>query len=100
MTRSSKVLIACHVIALTFLIGVSARGDDGYRLWLRYDPLPPEMIKVYRSRVTHIVAPGRSATLDAIRTELIDGCGGLLGSAVPLADEVERDGAVVVGTPQ
>ncbi len=100
MTRSYKVLIACRMIALVFLIGVSARGDDGYRLWLRYDPLPRETIKAYRPRVTHIVAPGRSTTLDAIRTELVNGCGGLLNAGVPLANGVERDGAVIVGTPQ
>src|SRR5205085_9540482 len=42
---------------------------------------------------------GQSRTLDAIRTELVSGSSGLLGSSVPLADKVEHDGAIVVGTP-
>ena len=46
-----------------------------------------------------MVVPGGSATLDAIRTELVDGCSGLLGRPVPIAGDVDRDGAVVVGTP-
>jgi alpha-glucuronidase len=100
MSRSYKFLIACRIIALLCFIGVSARADDGYRLWLRYDPLPREKIEVYRPRVTQIVVSGHSATLDAIRTELVNGCGGLLGNTVPLANEVERDGALLVGTPQ
>lgn len=100
MSRSYQVLIACRVIVLLFFIVMSARADDGYRLWLRYDPLPREMIEVYRPRVSQIVVPGHSATLDAIRTELVNGCSGLLGNTVPLASEVERDGALLVGTPQ
>jgi alpha-glucuronidase len=100
MSRSYQVPIACRVIALLFFIVVSARADDGYRLWLRYDPLPREKTEVYRPRITQIVVPGHSATLDAIRTELVNGCGGLLGNTVPLANEVERDGALLVGTPQ
>ena len=71
MSRSYKGLIACCAIALLFFIVVSARADYGYRLWLRYDSLPREMIEVYRPRVTQIVVPGHSATLDAIRTELV-----------------------------
>lgn len=100
MSRNRKVLIACRVIALLFFIGTSARADDGYRLWLRYDPLPREMIAVYRPRLTHIVVPGHSATLDAIRAELVNGCSGLLGYTIPLGNGVERDGALLVGTPQ
>ncbi|MDT5123541.1 MAG: alpha-glucuronidase [Acidobacteriota bacterium] len=100
MSRSRKVSIACRVIALLFVIGVSALADDGYRLWLRYDPLPREMIEFYRPRLTQIVVPGHSATLDAIRTELVNGCSGLLGNSISPANEVERDGALLVGTPQ
>jgi alpha-glucuronidase len=78
----------------------AARGEDGYRLWLRYDPLPRQIIEVYRPRVASVVVEGHSPTLDAAHTELVSGCSGLLGRSVPLAKKVERDGAVVVGTPQ
>jgi alpha-glucuronidase len=74
--------------------------EDGYRLWLRYDLLPKPMVEIYRPRVTSIVVQGQSATLDAIRTELVNGCAGLLGSPVPVAGDVNRDGAVIVGTPK
>ena len=58
------------------------------------------MISVYRQRVTSVVVTGNSATLDAIRSELVNGCTGLLGNPVPIASDVNRDGAVVVGTPK
>src|SRR5262249_22687039 len=34
------------------------------------------------------------------RSELVNGCSGLLGQSVPALTKVERNGAVVVGTPQ
>lgn len=92
-------LLVCLCIAIQSCACVEALADDGYRLWLRYDPLPASVVKDYRARVTSVVVQGQSPTLDAIRTELSGGCTGLLGGAVPLALKVERDGAVIVGTP-
>ncbi len=83
-----------------FFAGASARAEDGYRLWLRYDPLPERMIAIYRPRVTAIVAPGDSATLRAVREELVNGCAGLLGGSIAATETVDRAGAVVVGTPK
>jgi alpha-glucuronidase len=91
--------LACLAAVLRLSTGVVARAEDGYRLWLRYDPLPGRAIDAYRPRITSVVVPGGSATLDAIRTELVEGCSGLLGRSVSTASDVDRDGAVVVGTP-
>jgi len=101
--RSSMALpafIARLALIVLFATATIAKAEDGYRLWLRYDPLPTRTIEIYQTRVTELVVPGNSATLDAIRTELVNGCSGLLGSPVPARDHVERDGAVVVGTPR
>jgi alpha-glucuronidase len=94
------VFIARLALIVLFATATIANAEDGYRLWLRYDPLPTRTIEIYQTRVTELVVPGNSATLDAIRTELVNGCSGLLGSPVPARDHVERDGAVVVGTPR
>jgi len=98
--RIRRGLVACFAVAAQLCAVAVARAEDGYRLWLRYDPLPEPAIDAYRARVTSVVVPSGSATLDAIRAELVDGCAGLLGRAVPAAGEVDRDGAVVVGTPR
>ncbi len=97
--RSYRGFIVGLTIALQFFMGATVRAEDGYRLWLRYDPLPEQTIGRYRPRVTSVVVQGQSATFDAIRTELVDGFTGLLGSPVTVAGDVDRDGAVVVGTP-
>ncbi|HJQ31098.1 MAG TPA: alpha-glucuronidase family glycosyl hydrolase [Pyrinomonadaceae bacterium] len=98
--RTGRRALVCAAFALQlFAFASAAKADDGYRLWLRYDPLPAGMAKDYRAHLTSIVVQGQSPTLDAVRAELVNGCAGLLGSSVPLAEKVERDGAVVVGTP-
>jgi alpha-glucuronidase len=99
---SCKGLAACRagVFALVlFFSGMSANAEDGYRLWLRYDPLPTRVTSLYRSSISYIVVQGKSETLGALRAELTVGCAGLLSGSVPLAEEVNRDGALVVGTP-
>lgn len=97
--RISTWRLVCLAVALQLCAGTTAKADDGYRLWLRYDPLPANAIDEYRPRVTSVVVQGHSPTLDAIRTELVRACTGLLGGPVPFAAKVERDGAVIVGTP-
>ncbi|HEX8291133.1 MAG TPA: alpha-glucuronidase family glycosyl hydrolase [Pyrinomonadaceae bacterium] len=92
--------LICFAVALGLLACAAARADDGYRLWLRYEPLPRRAAEVYRRRVRAVVVQGRSPTLDAIRTELGSGCSGLLGAHVPVGERVTGDGDVVVGTPQ
>ncbi len=87
------------ILGLAAALPWSARADDGYRLWLRYDRLPERAIDAYRPRIASVVAPGASATFEAIRTELGDGFSGLLGDRVRVVADVDRDGAVVVGTP-
>ncbi len=98
--RKYGSLVGCLVIAMLFAAASEAQGDDGYRLWCRYDQLPAQALTRYRTQVSEIVVSGKSATLDVLRAELVDGCSGLLGSPVPSGVEVSRDGAVVAGTPQ
>jgi alpha-glucuronidase len=92
-------VLACLAVAAFCFAATAARAEDGYRLWLRYDPLPPRALDAYRRQVKSIVVEGKSATLDAVRAELVEGCSGLLGGPVRVADGIEGDGAVVVGTP-
>ena len=98
--RSRGRLVARLTLAALFFAGAVVRAEDGYRLWLRYDPLPAAAIAGYRAHVTSVVVQGSSPALDAARAELVNGCAGLLGSPVPAAVGVERDGALVVGTPR
>lgn len=98
--RSYKAPLACLAIVIQLFIGTTIKAEDGYRLWLRYDPLPKPLIDASRLRVASVVVQGNSAMLDAIRVELLNGCARLLDSSVAAAETVDRDGAVVAGTPK
>lgn len=89
------------VLCLATLLSLSslARGDDGYRLWLRYDRVPQSDITRLREQFSSLVIEGNSPTLDAIRTELTTAATGLLGNT-PLDNQVQQNGAVIVGTPK
>lgn len=99
-SRSYKSWFVSIAVAVLPFAGAIVKAEDGYRLWLRYDPLPKPVIDAYRQRVTSIIAPGDSATMEVIRAELTGGCAGLLGGSVPLRERVEQDGVVIVGTPK
>lgn len=76
----------------------TVRADDGYRLWLRYEPLPSSSRDVYRQQLKSISVQGKSATFEAIRNELRVGCTGLLGVQLPV--DGGDDASVVVGLPE
>ena len=99
MTPPRRFRVLACLAVIVYCFAATARAEDGYRLWLRYDPLPPPMLDAYRRQVKSIVVAGKSATLDAVRAEMAEGCSGLLGGPVRVTDGIEGDGAVVVGTP-
>ncbi len=95
---SCRSVVACCVL----LAAPSPRPavEDGYDLWLRYRPVGDSgRLAEYRAALTQLVVEGDSPTLRAARDELSVGLAGLLGSAVPGADSVLRDGALIAGTP-
>lgn len=93
------ILIAFLSLVIQLLSGPAVRAEDGYRLWLRYDQLPPEAIEAYSRRVSAIVISGDSPAMRAIGDEVTQGCSGLLGRRVPLTDLIDREGVVIIGTP-
>ncbi|MEW6129536.1 MAG: alpha-glucuronidase family glycosyl hydrolase [Acidobacteriota bacterium] len=94
LKSSLQVLLVAIIFA-----GTQAQAEDGYRLWLRYDLLPEQSLKVYQAQLKSILIEGDSPTLKAIRNELMDGCNGLLGRAIPFTNTVEGNGALIIGTP-
>src|SRR6201991_1576817 len=86
-------------VPLVLLCGyTSAKADDGYHLWLRYEQLPSQSLDVYRQQLKSISVQGKSPTFGAIRDELLQGCMGLLGAPVAVGDS--DDASVVVGLPE
>ena len=88
--------------ALLVLLGsvAPARAEDGYDLWLRYQRIADaDLLKQYRSAVNALIVGGESPTMNAAVSELRRGLRGLLDADIATAENVARDGALIVGTP-
>jgi alpha-glucuronidase len=74
----------------------SAHAEDGYDLWLRYLPVEAPWAARYRSFATEVVAePGAKLAAQ----ELTRGMAGLLSITPSSANQITRDGAIVLRTP-
>ncbi len=95
---AGRILAALTLVMMT-LAAPGVYAEDGYDLWLRYQPLPAARAQAYRAHATQLVMTATSPTLAAARAELLRGLTGLLGKAPPLRDEPGADGAIIAGTP-
>ena len=93
-----KLAILLGLCALSLV--TAARADDGYDLWLRYQPLEKQAVTRYQGVGTTIVTAGRSPTMQAARDELVRGLSGLLARKQTADDTIRRDGSVLFGTPE
>ncbi len=89
----------CAVLALLACAG-GARAEDGYRLWMRYQPVATTVAADYRRQLAEVVAPDRTPMQRATRDELARSLPGLLGTAPPMRTAISTDHALVLGTPQ
>jgi len=91
----AKTLIP-FLLLLLAISPAAARAEDGYRLWLRYDPIEAPRRAAYARSATELVVEGRGSTLEAAKGELVRGLSGLLARPQPVAARVDRDGALVL----
>ena len=95
--KTRTLLLVWSVVSLA----IPALGEDGYRFWLRYDPVPDQALREqYRRQCREMVVLGRSEVLDAARDELLRGLKGMLGQAPPLVPKASRDGVIVIAEAQ
>jgi alpha-glucuronidase len=74
------------------------RDEDGYRLWLRYEPIADAgRLAQAKQLCAAIFMPATTPRLRAARDELAHGLGGLLGGEVRFTEEI-RDATLIVGT--
>ncbi|HEX5184414.1 MAG TPA: alpha-glucuronidase family glycosyl hydrolase [Allosphingosinicella sp.] len=93
----AKTLLAFLVLLL--LAPTAARAEDGYRLWLRYDPVEAPRRAAYAANATEIVAPGTGPIARSARDELQRGLTGLLARPIAIGAAADRDGAILLATP-
>src|SRR5690242_8935269 len=96
MSDSVSSLRIAAAAAFLLVASVAARAEDGYRLWLRYDPIESPLRQHYAAHATELVVHAHGPTASAAEAELERGLSGLLASPVPLRSEVDRDGAILL----
>lgn len=83
----------------TYPVPDSLPDETGADLWLRYPKVTlPARLAEYQAALTHIVSSGGGTSTRAATDELTLGLSGLTGGDVAVADAVQGDGAVVIGT--
>jgi alpha-glucuronidase len=88
-------------VIITGCLFVQAFADDGYRLWMRYEPIADTAyLRQCRETFTGLLVAAGSPEEDGIKAELTNGIGGLIKGSIPLVTKVDRDGVLVVGTPK
>jgi alpha-glucuronidase len=99
MKRKGAIIIIC-VMGVSLLAGATAWSDDGYGLWLKYKKVENQQkLEQYRNIINYSVVKGKSETCKAVREELKQGLGGLLGTELKFETMVTKSGAVLAGTP-
>jgi|APTNR8051073442_1049403.scaffolds.fasta_scaffold00003_535 alpha-glucuronidase len=84
---------------LLLLIFQTAKTENGYRLWLRYDLLKnQQQVAEYRKQIKSLLFEDTSPTLVIAKKELLTGLNGLLGVAVPEIKALDKNGTIVCGT--
>ncbi|MCP8900031.1 alpha-glucuronidase family glycosyl hydrolase [Gilvimarinus xylanilyticus] len=87
-------------ISLTLFGALAAQAEDGYRMWLRYQPTADTQLRSqYQQQFTNIVQPGDSPTLQLAARELATGLRGITGQEIATPD-TPTTGSVVFGTPE
>ncbi|MEP7251766.1 MAG: alpha-glucuronidase family glycosyl hydrolase, partial [Ginsengibacter sp.] len=85
---------------ISFFILFHARGENGYRLWLRYDKIDePKLLARYQAAISGILFENENPKLKVAKKELIDGLQGLLDKKITLANSI-TNGTIICGTPR
>ena len=75
-------------------------AEDGYRLWLRYDPINnPGLLKEYKAAIQSLYLEKTTPTLTVAKTELLTATRGLLGVTLNSTSNVNANGTLILGTP-
>jgi alpha-glucuronidase len=89
------------IVFAGILINNKVSGEDGYRLWLRYDKISDsQLINEYKNSITGFIIEGKSPTLLVAGKEMQMGLNGLLATSVPSAKTIKRNGLIIIGTPE
>ncbi len=83
---------------LLITVSVLSKAEDGYQLWLRYEPIAhQELLATYQAKLKSIYLAGNDPTFSVIKNELSIGLEGMLG-APPKFSNSKEDNSLIIGT--
>lgn len=91
-----RKLLAILSAFLCFGLANQGHAEDGYDLWLRYQPLQSSAKTRYEPLVTHLVAPNARPTIRAATDELQRGFKAMFGYDLVQRETLMGNGAVLV----
>jgi alpha-glucuronidase len=98
MRDFNKTIFSWCIILLGTL---SVQGENGYKLWLRYEPVTDQARKEAVTRVLGTISvPGSSPTFDVIREELRIAATGMLGKEPDIYNKCIDGVGLIIGTPE
>src|SRR6185369_8346037 len=96
MRDSMRVMFAVLVALCASANAAPADAEDGYRLWLRYDPLPTALRTKYAPAATEVVSKSNDSVARSAASELQRGLSGMLAARIAIRPAIDRDGAILV----
>ncbi|MBX2971191.1 MAG: alpha-glucuronidase, partial [Cyclobacteriaceae bacterium] len=87
------------LLFILFLTFNAVHSEDGYQLWLRYDPITNKAVATgYKKNITGWMVPGNSPTLSLVKKEIQQGLTGLIGNIPEV--KIPETATVLFGTPK
>jgi len=88
------------IVVVLFVAITKVFAEDGYRLWLRYDPINnPGLLKEYKAAIQSLYLEKTTPTLTVAKTELLTATRGLLSVTLNSTSNVNANGTLILGTP-
>jgi alpha-glucuronidase len=88
------------LIISLFLIA-TLKAEDGYRLWLRYDPISDQqLLESYNKLIKGMMIEGSSPAMLVAEDEIKSGLKIMLGKEIPEVSSIKMHGIIIAGTPE
>ncbi|QNL49325.1 alpha-glucuronidase [Olivibacter sp. SDN3] len=91
-----RITSICLFLCLLFT-GLKTMADDGYKLWLNYQPINDPLAQTYKTTLRNIVFPANSQTLRLAKKELLNGLKDMLNH-LPQEQAAINNNTLVVST--
>lgn len=96
MMIKSKLFKLSLKMIFVFLLSEIGQADDGYRLWLKYDPITDtEVSEAYKKLIKNLLVIENSETSRMIKNELAHALKGLLGNTIKESETFNESTLIV-----